>query len=64
AEARRAPLVVVGAVPGSGLVDALERKPWRWLAAHAHQPVLVVPARPAAIAPEWRGDEGAPSGPR
>jgi nucleotide-binding universal stress UspA family protein len=61
-EARRAALVVVGAEPGVSVTDALARKSWRWLAAHARQPVLVVPARPAVLAPALRADGGgAPS---
>jgi nucleotide-binding universal stress UspA family protein len=44
ADARRAPLVVAGARPGAGVLDALEPRTWRWLAAHARQPVVVVPA--------------------
>lgn len=46
AEARRAPLVAVGARPSGRLRDAIGPAPWRRLTAHASQPVLVVP--PAA----------------
>jgi nucleotide-binding universal stress UspA family protein len=48
AEARRAPLVVVGGHRWAGVRSAFESRPWRWLAAHARQAVLVVPP---ALAP-------------
>jgi nucleotide-binding universal stress UspA family protein len=48
-EARGAPLVAVGAVPAPGVRGAIAPKLWRWLAAHARAPVLVVPAEPAAL---------------
>jgi nucleotide-binding universal stress UspA family protein len=64
AEARRAPLVVVGAHCSTGLRSELEPKLWRWLAAHARQAVLVVPAAPAAVerlgAPSWAADDVRP----
>jgi nucleotide-binding universal stress UspA family protein len=49
AEARHAPLVVVGAHRSSGVRGALESKLWRWLAAHSRQPVLVVPTAPLVL---------------
>lgn len=47
--ARGAPLVAVGAVAAQGVRGAVAPKLWRWLAAHAHAPVLVVPAEPVAL---------------
>lgn len=44
AVARRSPLVVTGAHPYTNVRDALDSRPWRSLAAHARQAVLVVPA--------------------
>lgn len=57
AEARRAPLVVVGAHWSTGVRGALAPKPWRSLAAHARQAVLVVRAAPVTV----ESHPGAPS---
>lgn len=65
AEARGAALVAVGAHPAAGLRGAVEPKVWRWLAAHARHPVLVVPSGAARAARRigGRADEGLPAGP-
>jgi nucleotide-binding universal stress UspA family protein len=62
AEARRAPLVAVGAAPPDGLRAALGPSTARRLAAIARQPVLVAPARRAALAQAVVPAAGPPSG--
>lgn len=57
AEARRAPLLAIGARADRGVRDALERKAWRRLAAHAAHAVLVVPAAAEAAAVAAAGAE-------
>jgi nucleotide-binding universal stress UspA family protein len=49
AEERRAALVAIGAWGAGGITGALRPRPWAWVAAHARQPVLIVPLDHATL---------------